>query len=119
MSEPPVSIETKLGSWGEHADWPVPGTRDADVYLRAAADPAAAGTVGSFAGGGMRDSLGYTTSAGNGMVDYPPNPTGAQVNRRVFLSAPLTRDVQLSGQPMADLRATLAARTTVGFSVIE
>ena len=40
----------------------MPGTRDADVYLRAAADPAAAGTLGAFAGGGMRDSLGYTTS---------------------------------------------------------
>jgi X-Pro dipeptidyl-peptidase len=119
MSEPSLSIEDDHGGLSEHTDWPVAGTRGADVYLRAAADPAAAGTVGAVAGGGMRDRLSYTTIAGDAFVDYGPDPTGSQANRRVFLTAPLTRDVQLSGQAIADLRAALGGRTTIGLSIID
>jgi X-Pro dipeptidyl-peptidase len=43
MSEPPVAIEDAVGVWRDYPDWPVPGARDTDLYLRAGADPAAAG----------------------------------------------------------------------------
>jgi X-Pro dipeptidyl-peptidase len=119
MSEPPVSIENERGVWSDFTDWPVAGTRDVDLYLRAGADAGGAGTLGSVAGGGMLDSVGYTTSAGEADLHYGPDPTGPQINRRVFLSAPLTRDVVISGQPRADIRASLGARTTLGLLITD
>jgi X-Pro dipeptidyl-peptidase len=110
MSEPPVAIEDEGGTWSSYPEWPVPGARGADVYLRAGADAAGAGTLGAITGG-SRDTLTYTT-ASTPEDSYISNPSGAQTNRRVFLSAPLTRDVRLSGTPIADLRAALGGPQT-------
>ena len=44
-------------------------------------------------------------------------PTGAQTNRRVFLSRPLTTDLRLSGTAAADIAASLGA-TQANLSVV-
>jgi X-Pro dipeptidyl-peptidase len=44
MDEPRVTIEDSKDTWGQYADWPVPGTSDVDVFLRGT-DPAAAGAL--------------------------------------------------------------------------
>jgi X-Pro dipeptidyl-peptidase len=117
-SGPPVSIEDADGVWRDYASWPVPGSRDADVYLRAAADADAAGTLGAIPGG-WRDSVGYRTANRPGDA-YADDPTGAQTDRRVFLSQPLTRDVRLSGTPIVDLRAALGApKTNLGAVIVD
>ena len=120
MNEAPVSIEDERGAWEDYPTFPVPGAHNVDLYLRASADPAAAGTIGAVAGGGSRDTLTFTTAVGEADVEYIQDPTGAQTIRRVFLSLPLTKDVVISGQPTVDMSASLGApRTTLGFLVAD
>ena len=38
-NEPKVTIEDKMDTWGDYAEWPVPGTQNVDLYLRAEAQP--------------------------------------------------------------------------------
>ena len=55
------TIEDKKDMWGDYADWPVPGTQNVDLFLRAEGNPAVAGSLGGVAGGGA-DSLGFTAA---------------------------------------------------------
>ena len=34
MSEPRVDIEDTKDNWSTHADWPLPGSKNVDVYLQ-------------------------------------------------------------------------------------
>jgi X-Pro dipeptidyl-peptidase len=110
-TEPPVTIEDEKDVWKDYADWPIPGTQNVNVFLRAAADPAAAGTLGGMTGGAA-DALTFT-GAFTAPSGYPSEssvistPTGSQANRRVFLSRPLTKDVRISGAPQIDLVASV------------
>jgi X-Pro dipeptidyl-peptidase len=107
-SEPAVKIEDEANVWHDYASWPIPGTKDVDVFLRGGSDAAAPGTLGGATGGAV-DTQSFT-----GTSNYPNEttvintPTGSQASRRVFLSKPLTQDVRLSGQPMVDLVASVA-----------
>jgi len=115
MDEPAVTIEEKADEWANYTDWPINGTQNVDVFLRAVGDPAAAGTLGGMAGGGAADTLGFTArtntsetaSGANAAFNLMNTPAGAQTYRRVFMSRPLTKNVRLSGTAIADLAARL------------
>src|SRR3954453_8121847 len=105
--EPAVTIEESKDTWKDYTDWPIPGTQNVDVFLRATSDAAAAGTLGGMTGGAA-DTLGFTNTANFPNETTVINtPTGSQANRRVFLSRTLTKDVRISGTPTIDLQATL------------
>ena len=109
--EPSVTIEDEKDVWGDYASWPIPTTQNVDIYLRGTDNAAAAGTLGGTSGGAA-DSLGFTALTSTNETSLMNSPTGAQTNRRVFLSQPLTKDVRLSGTAMADLTASIGANQT-------
>ncbi len=115
QNEPRVTIEEEKDVWADYTDWPIPGTENVDVYLRATDDAAASGTLGGMTGGAA-DSLAFTASASNENT-LMNSPTGSQTNRRVFLSGPLTKDVRLSGTATVDLVAALG-QTQSNLSVV-
>ena len=103
MSEPRVTIERSPNVYEEHADWPLPGSDNVDVFLRGTA----AGAPGNFAltSGGSTNALTFTdlpTQSENAMIG---NPTGSQTNRLVFLSPVLAQDLHVSGTPTIDVQA--------------
>ena len=97
--------------------WPIDGTQNVDLFLRATRRRDRAGTLGATAGGGAADTLGFTASTGTSEGNLMGTPTGAQTNRRVFLSRPLTTDLRLSGTAAADIAASLGA-TQSNLSVV-
>jgi X-Pro dipeptidyl-peptidase len=108
--QPRVTIEESKDTWRNYAEWPIPGTHDVDLYLQGAS-PLAPGTVGGEPGG-RTDTLTFTdgataTSTPNENT-YMTDPEGSQATRRVFLSAPLRKDLRLSGTPVIDIRASLS-----------
>jgi X-Pro dipeptidyl-peptidase len=107
--EPAVTVEEEADVWKDYTSWPIDGTQNVDVYLRAADSPTAAGTLGATARGGGADTLGYTSLSNTSENNAMSSPTGSQANRRVFLSRTLTKDVRLSGTAMADLAASFGA----------
>ncbi|MBE2316483.1 CocE/NonD family hydrolase [Solirubrobacter sp. CPCC 204708] len=105
--EPKVTIEDAPDVWGNYADWPIPGTQNTDVYLRAGANPAGAGTIGGMSGG-MADTLTFQNTGANISENtLMGTPEGQQTNRRVFITPPLKKDVRLSGTAVLKLRAAL------------
>jgi X-Pro dipeptidyl-peptidase len=101
--EPKVDVETGVRQWERYADWPVPGSRNVDVWLRAGDEGA-----GSFAlTPGRREPTGSFVDDPNqlepAMVDNPDQPTAS---RLVYLSEPLRRDLRISGTPAVELRAS-------------
>lgn len=103
--EPMVTIEDEKDVWVDYTDWPIPGTEDLDLYLRAgsAGEP---GTLGGSPGGGESDTQSYV--GGNvSEGTYINNPQGIRSDRLIFLSQELTEDVRLSGAGKLKLRAAL------------
>jgi X-Pro dipeptidyl-peptidase len=109
MQEPRVTIETAKDLFEDHADWPLPGTAGADVYLWSGSTGTDAGSL-ALGSGGPLDSRTFT-DANLSENNYLSSPTGSQANRLVFLSPPLTHAVRLSGTPTVELRASSANRT--------
>ena len=117
MSEPAVTIEDEKDTWGNYADWPVPGTQNVDLFLRATTTTT--GALASVAGGGVADAQTYTANGANEntLMNLDPARVTNQGNKRVYMTAPLTKDVRLSGTANADLAAALGA-TQSNLSVI-
>lgn len=112
MDEPAVDIETTADTFETASDWPVPGTVMTDVYLQGV-DQASAGTLGGSSGGAT-DTVTWT-SANSSESTYITNPAGVQTNRRVFLSAPLSKPLRISGTPVIDIEASLStAQSNLG-----
>ncbi|WP_053227306.1 CocE/NonD family hydrolase [Solirubrobacter soli] len=108
MSEPQVTVEDEKDVWKEYASWPIPNTQNVDLYLRASTDTV--GTVGAFAGGGVADTQGFTANgASENTLTNLTSQVANQGNKRVYMTAPLTKDVRLSGTAQADLAAALGA----------
>jgi X-Pro dipeptidyl-peptidase len=111
QNEPRVTIEEERDVWKDYTDWPIPGTKNLDLYLRAS--DGAAGTLGALAGGGTADTQTYT---GNGTSEnLLLNMNAAetpQTVKRVYLSRVLTKDVRLSGTGAVDLVASLGSTQT-------
>jgi X-Pro dipeptidyl-peptidase len=105
MSEPQVDVETSRDTFATYSDWPVPETADVDVFLRGTT-PATAGDLG-LSSGGDTDTLTWLDAPGQSENTMISGPTGSQANRRVFVSAPLTHDLHISGTPVVDIQASL------------
>jgi X-Pro dipeptidyl-peptidase len=104
--EPAVTIEDAKDDFVDYGDWPIPETKNVDVFLRAG--DGAAGTLGGTAGGGTADSQLYTANGAS--ENTLTNLTAAvpvQSNKRVYTSRTLTKDVRLSGTASVDLVASL------------
>lgn len=102
--EPKVDVEPSVGVWERHADWPIPGTGNVNVWLRPGADSAgelaltpakAAPTTRSFT-----DNPSQTEAT---MINNPDQPNGS---RLAFLSPPLAEDLRISGTPVVNLVAS-------------
>ena len=118
-TEQPVTIEDEKDTWRDYGDWPVPGTASVNLFLRGT-DQAAPGMFADSAGGAGGGSLSFVGSNSTSETGYMNNPTGAQTNRRVFLSAPLTADVRLSGTARLDLKASLSkAQSNLGVLLVD
>jgi len=105
MDEPRVDIEESADDWHTYPDWPVPGTQETDVYLWGTT-PTDAGTVGLGSGGDLA-SASFVDSPNQSENTAISSPTGSQTARRVFLSAPLTADLRISGTPRVDIVGSL------------
>jgi X-Pro dipeptidyl-peptidase len=106
MSQPRVDIEDTKDNWSTYADWPLPGSRDVNVFLQGDT----ASTPGRLGGasGGATDTLKWTDLANQSEATALNIAAGTtQSNRRVFLSPVLTKDVRFSGTPAIDLFASL------------
>src|SRR3954454_18405258 len=105
--EPRVTIEEEADVWKDYTNWPMPGTENVDVFLRAADTPFASTTVGSLggkSGGGTADTQTFTANGAS--ENTLTNLTSAitnQGNKRVYMSGVLKSDVRLSGTASADL----------------
>ncbi|MDA0178676.1 CocE/NonD family hydrolase [Solirubrobacter phytolaccae] len=106
-AEPAVTIEDAPNVWKNYASWPIPGTQNTDVFLRAGADAAGAGTLGGISGGSADTLTFQNTGANIAENTLMGTPEGQQTNRRVFISPVLTKDVRLSGTAVLKLRAAL------------
>ena len=106
MSQPRVDIEDTKDSWSTHADWPLPGSENVDVYLQGDTQ-ATPGFLGARSGGAT-DTLRWTDLSNQSEATALNIAAGTtQNNRRVFLSPPLKSDLRVSGAPQLDLRASL------------
>jgi X-Pro dipeptidyl-peptidase len=106
MEQPRVDIEDTKDNWSTHADWPVPGSANVDVFLQGDTQTTS-GVLGARSGGKV-DTLRWTDLANQNeatALNIAPNTT--QNNRRVFLSPPLKTPLHLSGSPKLDLGVAL------------
>jgi X-Pro dipeptidyl-peptidase len=106
MEQPRVDIEDTKDNWSTHADWPVPGSANVDVFLQGDTQTTT-GVLGARSGGKV-DTLRWTDLANQNeatALNIAPNTT--QNNRRVFLSPPLKTPLHLSGSPKLDLGVAL------------
>ena len=116
--EPRVSIEESKDVWRDYSKWPIPGTKGVDFYLRGTS-AAEAGTLGDRKGGDA-GTLTFTDSGSTNENNYISDPTGAQANRRVFLSPPLKKAVRLSGTPTIELHASLSTtQSNLGAIIVD
>ena len=105
--EAQASIETGPGTWVDQPTWPAAGAHPVRVAL--GNGDGTTGTLGGTTGGGSRswlDNVDLTEEAATA------NPSTAVAGRVAFLSAPLTRNVRLSGIPTATLRVQVDKPTT-------
>jgi X-Pro dipeptidyl-peptidase len=105
MDEPAVNLERGAHEWESSSDWPVPESAETDVYLQGTG-PDSAGALGGSSGGAT-DTLTWTDVVPQSENTMINSPEGAQTNRQVFLSPPLTGPLRISGTPVIDIQASL------------
>jgi X-Pro dipeptidyl-peptidase len=102
--EPKLDVEVAAGKFEQHDDWPVPGTRDVDLWLRAGEEGAGAFALTPARGPHREQSFVDDPSQfESAMID---NPTQPDDNRLVYLSEPLEQDLRISGTPRIELEAS-------------
>jgi X-Pro dipeptidyl-peptidase len=106
MSEPRVDIEDTKDNWSTHADWPVPGSVNTDVFLQGDTQTTA-GTLGARSGGKTETVRWTDLPNQNEATALNIAPGTTQNNRRVFLSPPLKTPLHLSGSPKLDINVAL------------
>ncbi|SCL47629.1 Xaa-Pro dipeptidyl-peptidase [Micromonospora chersina] len=113
MREPAVDIERAPDVWETATAWPLPDARPTQVFLRAPA----AGNVGGLAvrsgpGNGSATFQDTPTMTAANAVRHPSDPAANTDNRLVFLSAPLTAPLHVSGTPVVRISATVDGEDT-------
>ncbi|ALO97531.1 x-prolyl-dipeptidyl aminopeptidase [Streptomyces hygroscopicus subsp. limoneus] len=100
--EPMADIERHPDQWVTSAAWPPRGTRAA-VLHPAAGDQAGVGTLGPRPGTGTES---FTDDPALSETDWAAHLTTATPEKAGFLTAPLTRDLRLSGSSTVTVTAT-------------
>ncbi len=105
--EPAVTIASGPGAWVSERTWPAAAARPVRVTLGDGD-----GVTGTLGGGPARGSRTWTDNPAlseRAAVAAPNTPVGGRV---AFLSAPLTREVRVSGSPSVTLRVKVDKPTT-------
>ncbi|HEV2781721.1 MAG TPA: Xaa-Pro dipeptidyl-peptidase [Actinophytocola sp.] len=120
MNDPRADVQRPDGTYQKFADWPVPGTRDATLFLSAtnATEPGGLGTEPQLTGPRPRQSFVDRGRELDTDVDLLPNPDTANPNRLVYVSPPLARTAQLSGTPTVSLRASVDNRYAANLTAV-
>jgi X-Pro dipeptidyl-peptidase len=118
MSEPRASIEREDGTYVQEADWPTPGTDQAE--LRLSADSATApGELSTRSHRPSRDQSfvdrGRELDTDDVLIQ---NPDTAHPNRLVYRSPVLTRDVRISGTPWVSLEMSVDNRNAANLTAV-
>jgi X-Pro dipeptidyl-peptidase len=95
MDEPMADVQKPDGSWERATAWPRPDTKDTTLYF----GPAAGGMSGSLTATPVTSGtqrLGDNANLSESIM--MANPETADPRRLVYVTAPLTADVRLSGE---------------------
>lgn len=104
MSQPQADIEQASGRWTTSTSWPAAGAHGQTLGLSAGRP---AGTLGGSGG-----TVAVTDSPSLSEADATATPNTAVAGRAVFLSAPLTSAVRISGTSVVTLRVALNRPTS-------
>ncbi|WP_327108934.1 Xaa-Pro dipeptidyl-peptidase [Nonomuraea glycinis] len=100
MREPQADVEIAAGQWGQHASWPLPGTRPQRLWLgsgaRLSPRPGPHSGRESFTDQKIRTAEQLAEAA------PAPDP-----NRLAYLTGALPADVRISGTPTVSVRASM------------
>jgi X-Pro dipeptidyl-peptidase len=118
FSEPRVSIEREDGTYVHEADWPFPGTRDAELDLSARSSTAP-GELSTRSRGRSPDQSfvdrGRELDTDDVLIQSPDT---AHPNRLIYRSPSLSRDVRISGTPEVSLRMSLDNRNAANLTAV-
>jgi X-Pro dipeptidyl-peptidase len=118
FSEPRASIERENGIYAHEADWPFPGTRDAELELSAPSSTAP-GELSTRSRGRSRDQSfvdrGRELDTDDALIQSPDT---ANPNRLIYRSPSLSRDVRISGTPEVSLRMSIDNRTAANLTAV-
>lgn len=109
LNEPKADVQYADGSWRQYADWPDPSARQIVFHL-GATSATAPGELSTAATVGQVRQTFVDQGATYRADSLVANPDGANGNRLVYRSAPLTTAVRLSGIPKVELRAAVDNR---------
>ena len=110
MDEPMADVEVGPDVWETYADWPVPGTRNVRISLRAG-EGDGPGTLALSPQPGeaqVRSFVDTPTQSENSAIS---DPEEFDENRLVFLSEPLEQDLRISGTPEIRIQASSSLDT--------
>jgi X-Pro dipeptidyl-peptidase len=118
FSEPRASIEREDGIYAHEADWPFPGTRDAELELSAPSSTAP-GELSTRSRGRSPDQSfvdrGRELDTDDVLIQSPDT---AHPNLLIYRSPSLSRDVRISGTPEVSLRMSLDNRTAANLTAV-
>jgi X-Pro dipeptidyl-peptidase len=118
FSEPRASIEREDGVYAHEADWPFPGTRDAELDL-SARSATAPGELSTRSRGRSPDQSfvdrGRELDTDDVLIQSPDT---AHPNRLVYRSPRLTRQVRISGTPRVSLRMSIDNRSAANLTAV-
>ncbi|MER5458372.1 Xaa-Pro dipeptidyl-peptidase [Micromonospora sp. NPDC002389] len=113
MREPAVDVERLPDVWETHADWPIPGSRPTQVFLRPGTDGGPGGlSVKSGPGNRSATFRDTPTMSQATAIRHPSDSSANTENRLVFLSAPLTAPLHISGTPIVRIKASVDGTDT-------
>jgi X-Pro dipeptidyl-peptidase len=118
FSEPRASIERENGLYVHEADWPFPGTRDAELDLSARSSTAP-GDLSTRSRGRSSDQ-GFVDRGRELDTDdvLIQSPDTANPNRLIYRSPELGRDVRISGTPEVSLRMSIDNRRAANLTAV-
>ncbi len=105
LKQPRVHFETAPGKWTDYRDWPEPGAHDVTLRL-GASHGAQPGTLGLW-GPGFGQRQGFTDDPSRTADSLVAAQDQADPGRLLYVSAPLPRDVRISGTPSVSVRASV------------
>jgi X-Pro dipeptidyl-peptidase len=103
MREPAVDVEAKVGQWEQYDQWPIPGSTNVNVWLRAGAE--GAGSLALSPGDDDRTES-FVDDPNQFETAMINNPDQANPSRLAYLSAPLSEDLRISGTARVSLTAS-------------